>query len=66
MARFCRQFYCADRGDRYCCADCYLRRDCGNPCLNHPSRCGLEDSDGKPAVRRGSRSRLPPKDKNRK
>ena len=66
MARFCRQFYCDERGDRYCCADCYLRRDCGNPCLNHPSRCGLEDSDGKPAVRRGSMSRLPPKDKNRK
>ena len=61
MARFCRQFYCDERGDRYCCADCYLRRDCGNPCLNHPSRCGLVDSDGKPAVRRGSRSRRPPK-----
>ena len=66
MARFCRQFYCVDRGDRYCCADCYLRRDCGNPCLNHPSRCGLLDSDGKPAVRRGSMSRLPPKGINKK
>ena len=66
MARFCRQFYCDERGDRYCCADCYLRRDCGNPCLNHPSRCGLEDSDGKPAVRRGSMTRLPPKGINKK
>ena len=66
MARYCRQFYCDERGDRYCCADCYRRRDCGNPCLNHPSRCGLEDSDGKPAVRRGSRSRLPPKGINKK
>ena len=66
MARFCRQFYCDERGDRYCCTDCYLRRDCGNPCLNHPSRCGLEDSGGKPAVRRGSMSRLPPKGINKK
>ena len=66
MARYCRQFYCDVRGDRYCCADCRFYRDCGNPCLNHPSRCGLMDEDGKPTVRRGSRSRLPPKDKNRK
>lgn len=63
MARFCSRFYCDQRGDRYCCADCYLRRDCANPCLNHPSRCGLEDPDGKPAKRRGSNSRLPAKKK---
>ena len=66
MARFCKQFYCDDRGDRYCCADCHLYRDCGNPCLNHPSRCGLVDSDGKPTIRRGARSRLPPQGSNRK
>lgn len=47
MQRFCLQFYCPERGDRYCCADCYLRRDCPNPCLNHPSRCRLENRDGK-------------------
>ena len=63
MARFCSRFYCDVRGDRYCCADCYLRRDCGNPCLNHPSRCSLEDPDGKPAKRRGGSSRLPARKK---
>lgn len=63
MARFCSRFYCDERGDRYCCTDCYLLRHCGNPCRNHPSRCGLEDPDGKPAKRRGSNSRLPAKKK---
>ena len=61
MARFCDIFYCDERGDRYCCADCHLRRDCSHPCLNHPSRCKCEDPEGKPTVRRGSRSRLPAK-----
>ena len=58
MQRMCLQFYCDARGDRYCCADCYQRRDCANPCMNHPVRCGLEDKDGKPARRRGKQSRL--------
>lgn len=56
--RFCKQFYCDERGDRYCCADCRLRADCANPCLNHPSRCRLEDEDGKPAKRRGGSGKL--------
>ena len=42
--RYCKVFMCDDRGDRYCCADCYQRADCANPCLNHPSRCGLENT----------------------
>ena len=42
-ARKCRRFYCDYRGDRYCCVDCWNLRDCPNPCLNHPVRCGLED-----------------------
>ena len=42
-ARFCSRFFCDHRGDRYCCADCWYRADCPNPCLNHPSRCRLED-----------------------
>lgn len=54
MARFCKRFYCDERRDRYCCADCHLRRDCSNPCLNHPVRCGLVDPNGKPARRRDS------------
>lgn len=43
MIRYCKQFYCPERGDRYCCADCFLREDCANRCLNHPSRCRLEN-----------------------
>lgn len=44
--RMCQRFYCDYRGDRYCCADCWFRTYCTNPCQNDPSRCGLED-DGK-------------------
>lgn len=66
MQRFCKQFYCDERGDRFCCADCRLRRDCANPCLNHPSRCRLEDPDGKPVKRKkDGNSRLLPKTKYR-
>lgn len=39
--RMCSRFYCDHRGDRYCCADCHYL-GCDNPCLNDPSRCGLE------------------------
>lgn len=60
MARFCTRFYCNERGDRYCCVDCYLLKDCAHPCLNHPSRCRLVDSEGRPARRRGGRGKLPP------
>jgi len=62
MPRFCKRFYCEERGDRFCCADCYLRKDCAWPCLNHPVRCGLEDPDGKPSHRRGKNARLRPKE----
>lgn len=61
MQRYCRQFYCDERGDRFCCADCRLRRDCRNPCLNHPSRCNLEDTGQQPAKRRGGTAKLPPR-----
>ena len=61
MSRYCLRFYCDARGDRYCCADCHLRRDCANPCLNHPVRCGLEDTDHREIRRRGKQSRLRPK-----
>ena len=66
MQRFCRQFYCEERGDRFCCADCRLQRDCANPCLNHPSRCRLVDPDGKPVKRKkDSNGRLLPRTKYR-
>ena len=60
MQRFCLRFYCDERRDRFCCADCYLRKDCAYPCLNHPSRCKLEDKDGAPAKRRGGSGKLNP------
>ncbi len=62
MTRYCRQFYCKERGDRFCCVTCYKRDDCAIVCLNHPSRCKLEDIDHKPIARRGKNSKLPPKD----
>lgn len=53
MPRYCKQFYCNERGDRFCCVDCYLRKDCSKPCRNHPTRCNLEDTKHKPIQRRG-------------
>lgn len=41
--RYCKAFHCDTVGDWLCCSCCRLRKDCGNPCLNHPSRCRLED-----------------------
>lgn len=61
MSRYCLRFYCNERHDRYCCADCRLRRDCSNPCLNHPIRCGLEDKAYVPPKRRGGSGKLNPK-----
>ena len=45
--RMCQRFYCDYRGDRYCCRDCWHNAYCTNPCLNDPSRCGLEDKTGR-------------------
>ena len=41
--RYCKRFYCDEQRERICCSSCRVRRDCANPCLNHPSRCGLEN-----------------------
>lgn len=41
--RICKVFRCRYLGKYYCCADCCVRADCPDPCLNHPSRCGLEN-----------------------
>ena len=60
MRRYCKTFYCDDVGERLCCASCRFRRDCGNPCLNHPSRCGLEDLREASAKRRGGRDLIRP------
>ena len=54
--RFCSRFHCDHMGDRYCCATCFWRETCPNPCLNHPSRCGLEDA----ARRREAEARKTP------
>lgn len=59
--RYCKRFYCNERRDRYCCADCRFRRDCSNPCLNHPVRCGLEDKAYTTPRRRGGSGKLNPK-----
>lgn len=57
--RMCQRFYCDERGDRFCCADCGRSHLCLNPCLNDPGRCGLEDRT--PAALRRARAK-PPKD----
>lgn len=44
MTRYCKIFFCDHRRERYCCADCPIRKDCFNPCMNWPSRCGQEDA----------------------
>lgn len=41
--RYCKRFRCSVLGDKICCTTCHFRRDCAEPCLNHPSRCKLED-----------------------
>ena len=61
MQRHCMQFYCDARGERMCCADCYLRRDCANPCRNDPVRCRLEDKAWAPNKRRTGTGKLLPK-----
>lgn len=45
--RYCKNFYCDQMGERICCVSCPWVKDCSNPCLNHPSRCGLENVDKK-------------------
>ena len=45
--RMCQRFYCDERGDRFCCADCRRYVICTHPCENDPRRCGLEDRTGR-------------------
>lgn len=42
--RYCSNFYCDRHRERRCCADCWHKKHhkCKNPCLNDPSRCGME------------------------
>lgn len=40
MSRLCIIFNCDRRHGSYCCADCHIRDNCKNPCLNSPERCG--------------------------
>lgn len=43
VRRYCQRFYCDRWRERVCCASCREADDCRNRCLNHPSRCRLED-----------------------
>lgn len=49
--RRCKNFNCDKMRGHYCCTDCDQRKSCANPCLNHPTRCGLSEA---PPVRTGS------------
>lgn len=66
MSRFCTQFYCDKLGDRFCCADCFDRKTCPHPCLNHPTRCNLANNHGTPINRRGGKGRVAPRKKPRR
>lgn len=48
MSRMCKLFNCDRKHGNYCCTDCERRRKCKNPCLNHPSRCGVVKEEAKP------------------
>ena len=61
--RMCSRFFCDRMHDRFCCRDCGRYVSCDNACLNHPSRCGLEDLSGRVRreetvrVRRGAKGK---------
>lgn len=38
--RRCAIFNCDRRHGNTCCADCFNRASCKNPCLNNPQQCG--------------------------
>ncbi len=46
-SRFVERFCIVEKTDheRRCCADCWHKKHhkCKNPCLNDPSRCGLQN-----------------------
>ena len=39
QARICRIYVCRAVGKALCCADCWMRDECPERCLNWPSRC---------------------------
>lgn len=43
MKHYCKVFRCEYHGDKICCAYCRDLWSCADRCLNHPSRCKLED-----------------------
>lgn len=45
--RGCMIFRCVRRREYACCADCWEREKCWNPCLNSPEKCG--DAQEKPS-----------------
>lgn len=36
----CEIFFCDRRGERYCCYHCPGKKECKNPCVNNPEKCG--------------------------
>lgn len=36
----CRLFNCDKKHGNFCCADCEIKKQCKNPCLNSPQKCG--------------------------
>lgn len=46
--RRCKIYQCPQVGVNLCCADCRLRRDCVELCLNWPSRCRCTASSPSP------------------
>lgn len=39
QTRICRIYLCRAVGKALCCADCWMRDECPERCLNWPSRC---------------------------
>lgn len=39
LKRICKIWFCRDMRKWLCCADCWMRDDCPDRCLNWPSRC---------------------------
>lgn len=65
--RRCKNFNCDKMRGHYCCTDCDQRKSCANPCLNHPTRCGLSEAppvrlgpDGKGVAKAGPPSKHTP------
>ena len=39
----CKLFNCDQRHGNFCCAKCKDKKNCKNPCLNDPDKCGKSE-----------------------